>query len=92
MAHERSGSVDSPSNEDQHTPGLRIPETRDGFFGYNEEKNLQHVCGNVLMEARIDFIWIHIDRREDVGPEARFRRWGQQTNLYYWFVSGRCSS
>jgi AMP deaminase len=27
----------------QSTPSLVIPETRDGFFGYNEEKSLQHV-------------------------------------------------
>jgi len=38
----------SPPTEEpgQFTPGLVIPETRDGFFGYNEEKSLQHVSSS----------------------------------------------
>ena len=35
-----SSPIEEPG---QVTPGLVIPETRDGFFGYNEEKSLQHV-------------------------------------------------
>ncbi|KAF8895649.1 hypothetical protein BD779DRAFT_1467019 [Infundibulicybe gibba] len=33
----------SPSPPLDQTPGLRIPEARDGFFGYTEEKSLQHI-------------------------------------------------
>ncbi|KAF7987011.1 hypothetical protein HWV62_105 [Athelia sp. TMB] len=36
----RSSSVDERGIA---SPGLQIPETRDGFFGYNEEKSLQHI-------------------------------------------------
>jgi hypothetical protein len=40
-------SDESPIEEPgQFTPGLVIPETRDGFFGYNEEKSLQHVSSS----------------------------------------------
>ncbi|KIM71476.1 hypothetical protein PILCRDRAFT_830308 [Piloderma croceum F 1598] len=35
-----SSPIEEPG---QVTPGLVIPETRDGFFGYNEEKSLQHI-------------------------------------------------
>jgi hypothetical protein len=33
----------SPDSQQPNTPDLRIPEARDAFFGYNEEKVLQHV-------------------------------------------------
>ena len=32
---------------------LLIPEPRDGFFGYNEEKSLQHVCCLLLVSISV---------------------------------------
>src|SRR5437870_2466127 len=37
----RAPSRGSPDHD--ATPGLHIPEARDGFFGYNEERSLQHI-------------------------------------------------
>jgi hypothetical protein len=45
----KSGDSSPREEQGQVTPGvLHIPETRDGFFGYNEEKNLQHVSARIL--------------------------------------------
>ena len=45
----RSGDASPSEEQGQVTPGvLHIPETRAGFFGYNEEKNLQHVSARIL--------------------------------------------
>jgi hypothetical protein len=39
----------SPSSKTgDSTPVLVIPQPRDGFFGYVEEKTLQHVCSASL--------------------------------------------
>ena len=38
-----SGNSSPSEGQGQVTPNLVIPEARDGFFGYNEEKSLQHV-------------------------------------------------
>lgn len=35
--------LDQDASSGQDTPDLVIPEARDGFFGYNEEKHFQHV-------------------------------------------------
>jgi AMP deaminase len=35
---------DSPS----HSGGLHIPESKDGFFGYSEEKSLQQVINSTI--------------------------------------------
>lgn len=31
-------------NDVESNSGLLIPESRDGFYGYNDEKSLQQVC------------------------------------------------
>jgi hypothetical protein len=36
--------LDDPPDSAQPTPDLHIPENRDGFFGYTEEKAFQQVC------------------------------------------------
>ena len=33
----------SPANGVESSAGLLIPESRDGFYGYNDEKSLQQV-------------------------------------------------
>lgn len=33
----------SPANGVESNAGLLIPESRDGFYGYNDEKSLQQV-------------------------------------------------
>jgi hypothetical protein len=46
----------------QVTPGLIIPETRDAFFGYNEEKSLQHVSSsNIVVYYTTSFVPLVID-------------------------------
>jgi hypothetical protein len=35
------------------SPVLSIPEARDGFFGYPEEKTQQHVCLPFLLEQGV---------------------------------------
>lgn len=34
----------SSANDVESNSGLLIPESRDGFYGYNDEKSLQQVC------------------------------------------------
>lgn len=34
----------TPTDSDVNSPELDIPEARDGFFGYPEEKTQHHVC------------------------------------------------
>ncbi|KII90921.1 hypothetical protein PLICRDRAFT_697351 [Plicaturopsis crispa FD-325 SS-3] len=43
LGTERSSLSTHLADHGGSTPGLSIPETRDGFFGYNDEKNLQHI-------------------------------------------------
>jgi hypothetical protein len=38
----------TPPQSGAITPAINVPETRDAFFGYNEEKSLQQVtCSDV---------------------------------------------
>ncbi|TFK63050.1 AMP deaminase [Pluteus cervinus] len=40
------------NNDRPHIPELRIPEARDGFFGYTEEKSLQQLEERYLLHRR----------------------------------------
>lgn len=53
-----SGSRESSFNDAQEDSGggLRIPQAKDGFFGYTDEKNLQHVCCNQLFTGSSNLI------------------------------------
>jgi hypothetical protein len=49
-AHQQDKDTRSPSrsssddvHDDSERGGVRIPRTKDGFFGYSDEKSLQHV-------------------------------------------------
>lgn len=49
--HDHQIAIMTPSMETPKSPGvdengngLQIPEPRDGFFGYTEEKSYKHVC------------------------------------------------
>ncbi|OBZ71180.1 AMP deaminase [Grifola frondosa] len=46
--HSRQSSPES----DDSTLGVRIPEAKDGFFGYNEEKHLHHIEEKLLAHRR----------------------------------------
>jgi hypothetical protein len=49
----------TPGN-DESTPGLDIPEARDGFYGYSEEKTQQHVR-RFLMAKTFPVQWCPAD-------------------------------
>lgn len=41
---EISLQTSNSANDVEPNSGLLIPESRDGFYGYNDEKSLQQVC------------------------------------------------
>ncbi|KZT28392.1 AMP deaminase [Neolentinus lepideus HHB14362 ss-1] len=53
------------------SPGVRIPENRDGFFGYTEEKNYQHI------EEKL---WAH-RRGSDVSSSVPLSAYGGSPRL-----------
>lgn len=58
---------DSPNSSDTPSHSLLIPESKDGFFGYTEEKSLQHVCRYIsLYESRL-CCWLYVDWRKAMG-------------------------
>ena len=60
------------ANNPSHSGGLHIPESKDGFFGYSEEKSLQQVIelaiGRVLL-----LNYLRPDRGEILGTSSRVR-------------------
>lgn len=52
-----SVSRESSFNDVQEdSSGLRIPQAKDGFFGYTDEKNLHHVCCSQLLKNNSNLI------------------------------------
>lgn len=44
IAPEIFSQTPKSANSIQSNSGFLIPESRDGFYGYNDEKSLQQVC------------------------------------------------
>jgi hypothetical protein len=57
----RSSRESSSDDLQGSSDGLRIPQAKDGFFGYNEEKSLQHVSIVLLLGFEPFFIDSSLD-------------------------------
>ena len=42
------GGIPVAADTSSHSGGLLIPESKDGFFGYSEEKSLQQVIESTI--------------------------------------------
>jgi hypothetical protein len=54
MTTRPTASLDSPTSSNdaaEENGGVRIPQAKDGFFGYNDEKNLQHVRDSAILTS-----------------------------------------
>jgi len=58
------------ADSSSHSGGLHIPESKDGFFGYSEEKSLQQVIDSTIEWA---LLLIYPDRGEILGTASRVR-------------------
>jgi len=58
------------ADSSSHSGGLHIPESKDGFFGYSEEKSLQQVIDSSIEWTLLP---IYPDRGEILGTASRVR-------------------